>query len=115
MELQVNQHMQATTYCDLAADFHFLGSLRQFNSSFLFSGKDVFSVIASSVAAMTNDITDKIRFDWQQYHGQFMSMIKIIGPQLNTAALEKLKVNLVGLIEKLKVLTLTMHKSVDYN
>jgi hypothetical protein len=104
VELKIAQHIHSTRYSDLTADFHHLGSLHQFNSSFMLCGKDVFNAIAASIAAMTNAIVEKIKYDWQEYHGQFLVMFKNIGPQLNAAALEKLKANLVGLIEKLKVL-----------
>ena len=105
VELQVEQHILTPTYSDLAVDFHFLGNFREFNSSFLLSGKDEFNVIANRVAAMTRGITDKLKYDWQHIHGQFLEMMKTVGPQLDAAALGNLKTNMVGLIEKLKVLT----------
>ena len=70
-------------------------------------GKEDFSVIASSITIMTSEVIDKIKIDWQQYHGQFLDMLKTIGPQLTAVALKELKTNMISLIEKLKVQTTT--------
>jgi hypothetical protein len=104
VEIQVKQHIRLAVYSDLADDFHLLGSLHKFIFSFLFSGKEVFTGVASSIATATNDILDKIRADWKEYHGLFLNMLKEVGPQQDGAAQEKLKTNMVGLIAKLKVL-----------
>lgn len=100
LEFQVKQH---SAYSDLVADFHHLGDLRQFNVAFLLSGQDVFSVIASTISSTIESIISRVRADWKEYHDQFLSMTKLVGPQLNAAALEKLKANMFGLIQKLKV------------
>ena len=106
-ELKVEKHIQASAYVSLALDFRLLGTLHQFNSSFLMFGKEDFSVIASSITIMTSEVLDKIKIDWQQYHGQFLDMLKTIGPQLTAVALKELKTNMITLIEKLKVQTTT--------
>lgn len=103
LELQAKKHLATLSYAELASDYDLFVGLQQFNSSFLISGHQEFTTISSRVTEATNSIVEKMKSDWKKYYEEFLVLLASVGQQ-NTTSPDRLKANLMDLIEKLKVI-----------